>query len=477
MRRPMRRAYAGNYLDLGMSPPVPLPTNVEVTRFLSEAALADLGGVPVTESTPEGDERIARMMAAEAVAALNRREGRSSAGWYTSSIRSALSVAGLMFPELESDDDAATLGRGFEGAADARCIFFLCLAITSQNNTVQENVRYALEQYRHFKDHGALMPKVYGQKGASIAMNLRRANDMLDVFGGSVAKLRDFLDTTFTMRDVRDAAAAHGIRVGGRELSDEPVKGSMIFGPKIGNGFYQNLVGNHANVTFDLWWMRSWGRYTGTLLKGQVTPAQVERLSASLAAASREDRDMLGRAGVDLEADHAAMAPDELVAACRPLAPAWEGMRKRMVERGMGNPEISALKAEMGWPGAAEAVMKGLARSVDQPENAGDRRWMRSVVGRALDMLAVRGYRMSAADLQATLWYPERSLYAALSGRKADHANVSFEEALSDAALKEGHDDESVWRARGHAGRVPPVLGDDGPGGRGGDGPAPGGFH
>ncbi len=224
----------------------------------------------------------------------------------------------------------------------------------------------------------------------------------------------------------------------------------MLFGPKIGNAFFQNLMGNHSRstLTIDLWFMRTWGRYTGTLVKGRVSAAQVERLAQGLRGVPAEVREALGSAGVDPEADYAAMAPDELVDACRPLAALWEGIRKDMLAEGLDNAGVSARKAAMGWPGAAEAIMKGLARSVDQPERAGDRRWMRAVTGRALDILATRGYRMSAADLQATLWYPERSLWAALSGRKAEHANVSFDEALADMARRKGYDDDAIERAR-----------------------------
>ncbi len=200
MRRPMRRAFAGNYLDRNMAPPRELPTHVEVAAFLMEAALEDLGGAPLTPETPGGDERIARMMAAEAVAALNRSGGKNSANWYTDSIDAAVGVAALMHPELGSDAAAVALGRGLSCAEDARCVFFCALAIASQNNTVPETVRYAEEQYAHFVEHGRFLPKVYGQKGASVAGNLARFNQILEVAGGDVTDLREFLCATFTMR-------------------------------------------------------------------------------------------------------------------------------------------------------------------------------------------------------------------------------------------------------------------------------------
>ena len=40
----------------------------------------------------------------------------------------------------------------------------------------------------------------------------------------------------------------------------------LSFGPKIGQGFYQNLMGNFDPITIDLWFMRTWGRLTGSLI-------------------------------------------------------------------------------------------------------------------------------------------------------------------------------------------------------------------
>jgi hypothetical protein len=47
---------------------------------------------------------------------------------------------------------------------------------------------------------------------------------------------------------------------------DEVVYGGIIFGPKIGGAFLQNLNFNFDALTIDRWNMRTWGRLTGTLL-------------------------------------------------------------------------------------------------------------------------------------------------------------------------------------------------------------------
>src|SRR4051812_37215332 len=66
-RPPMRRVFASNFLDGGMRPRKRLRTNGDVAKYLMRLALADLGGVPVTGPDPVSDERIARMMAMEAI--------------------------------------------------------------------------------------------------------------------------------------------------------------------------------------------------------------------------------------------------------------------------------------------------------------------------------------------------------------------------------------------------------------------------
>ena len=60
---------------------------------------------------------------------------------------------------------------------------------------------------------------------------------------------------------------------------DTLVYGSFVFGPKIGQGFYQNLMGNFEPVTIDLWFMRTWGRMTGTLIGNDTaTQKNIEEL-------------------------------------------------------------------------------------------------------------------------------------------------------------------------------------------------------
>jgi hypothetical protein len=53
-------------------------------------------------------------------------------------------------------------------------------------------------------------------------------------------------------------------------LANESVYGAIILGPKIGNGFYMNLWGKFDQLTMDRWFMRTWGRVTGTLIDKNI---------------------------------------------------------------------------------------------------------------------------------------------------------------------------------------------------------------
>ena len=449
----LRRAYIGRYLDGRRDLPPRLRNNAKASQHILAMSLRDLGGAPITGPEPGTDERLARTLASEVVAAVNRTGGKSAMHWYTDSMSRAVAVAGLLHPEVVDDDAArAVPGAGFACAEDARTVLYCAMAITSQNVPVSENMGYALEQYRSYLSTGRFAPKGYGIRGASVKGNLARFNEMLDVFGRDLGSMRRFLGTKFTMRELQAAAAAAGIQVGSRELQDETVHGSMVFGPKIGNGFLQNLMGNLGvdALTVDMWMMRLWGRLTGTLVRNEASPAQVARLGETLASFDDRWLDYLGEdVEIPATADLSGLDPEELLLLSRGLRTAWDRGRKALAREGHDNEALYALKTRLGWPNAATAVAEALSATVDAPVSAGQRRWIKAVVSRSLDLLARRGYDLAAAELQALVWYPEKALYAALTGRSADLLNTSYDEAIVAIARGEGHAERDIQAALG----------------------------
>lgn len=442
-----RLAFIGNFLGDDWKPIEPFADNFEVVRFLSQLAKSDLGG-SIERPSDEGDTQIARMMAAETIYAIERR-GNSSSGWYTESLRKAFLVIATMHPELASDDEARAIpNAGFSTAEDAKTVLISAMAITSQNIRVTENLQFALEQYRHFVERGEFVPTSYGARGQSVSNNLARFNQVLSAFQGDIGKLRTLLKAEFTMGEFRSAAAKFGISIGGSELVDEKVYGSMIFGPKIGNGFLQNLMGNYEPITIDLWFMRMWGRYTGTLVSDTIVPDALPRMARGVRKSMRSKKmaALFAACGVPHPREFVTMKKEGLLDASRSAVTAWERARRALIRSGKDNAEISLVKARLEWPGAAESIVQSLGLPVDAPKSAGTRRWIRSVSLKAIDILMDSGYEISAADMQATLWYPEKELYDRLAGRRVGTLNVSYDIAAATIARREGVSDERIER-------------------------------
>lgn len=443
----------------------PLADNFAVSRFLMDRALTDLGGHPINAPSTDGDNLIASMLADEVMYALSRSDAPTSLTWYTDAIERMISVAGVLHPEISSNEAAIGHSSGrFKSALEARVVLFTAMALTSQNNAVLDNMRYALEQYRAFLATGEFRPKVYGANGSAIFNNLERFNFVLSRTNGDLTRFHRLMIMELPMRDLVKFAARFDIRVGGKELADETVYGSMIFGPKVGNGFLQNLLGNHKPITIDLWFMRTWGRYTGTILRDQLEAGVQAKLANDLRRSLRSERmtrlmddfGVLRKPAEVLEMDNA-----ELLSYARELKLFWEKIRrnyttgklndqmnsrspKLAVKNTQNNTSASELKSKLGWPSASEAILRGLGAPVDSPRNASSRAWIRSVCDLALKKLKAQGFNMTAANLQATLWYPEKELYGKLTGRPITRFTMSYDDAIIEIAKKEGIKDEKI---------------------------------
>lgn len=471
---PLPSVFSGRLLE-GEGLPV-LGDNSEVSRWIMERSLEDLGGAPITGPSEEGDEIVSDMMVAETIYALERDGGRDSSQWYTRSIERMIAIASVLHPEIGDDEAAAAHPSGlFRDREDARTVLFAAMAITSQNIVVQDNMRYALEQYRAFLEDGAFRPHSYGANGIAIENNLARFNFIFRRAGGDLRRVRRLLCLKMKMKDLQAAARRYGIDVPAKEMADETVYGSMLFGPKVGNGFFQNLIGNHEPVTIDLWFMRLWGRYTGTLLRNEVREEAVTRLVKGLrrSLSSKRMRALMEREGLAVDPSRVReMDARELLDYARRLKLFWEKLRRKYVSGAMssafhvrqgrpgepkGNREASELKARLAWPGAAESIVQSLGHPVDSPRSAGLRRWIRSVCRKALSKLDERGYPMTAADMQAILWYPEKEIYARLSGRRAERLNMSYDEAMARIALEQGASPEAVQAAAASVPLSPPA--------------------
>ena len=249
-----------------------------IAKNLQEAAVTQWGRIINSyDITPAEYEVIADNAMNECVAALQA-SGKNAFDWYTTAIARASVIMSVLHPELKDDATARASGV-FPNAKAAHLGMTMAMAITSQNLSVDSNSQYAEEQFSHLLKTGKFDPeKEYGTKATSISSNLALANVLIEKLGWEGAD--KFLAENFTVKELSEVAKqirGKKVTISGR--ADDSVQGAALFGPKIGQGFLQNLRGNFVPVTIDLWMRRTWGRWTGDVMEvDPLTPERVSRL-------------------------------------------------------------------------------------------------------------------------------------------------------------------------------------------------------
>ena len=444
--------------------------NKEAAALLRRSYEDEFGEpIKAQDFTQEQVEWLGGMLAQEGEAALGRTG--NAVNWYTSAVEKALSVAEEIFPEI---------GQKFE----AKDRFLGALSITSQNMRVMDNAKGAVKQYQHKERTGKFDYSIkHGAKADAITSNLKLYDKVEAKMG--VDKLHDFLDADFTVKELiewgRDFFGDKKFSIAG--YSTDKVKGSAIFGPKIGQGFFQNLRGNYDPVTVDLWLRRTYGRLTGLSLDTALTAKDVGRLIYAVRNnkgkrkfADLEMPDFLkgisisgkvqkngvanykisDKAFETLLGDHTTGRNnyDAVYKFAEKLNREWERnfskanndvtkakdavKKAKKDERGTANLEkqlakFEAEKVVIGkekpqWAKAGSTVSDKL-KPIDIPSNA-ERAVITRAFNVALKSLKDKGINLTPADLQATLWYPEKDIWAYLKGENSDALNMSYDTAM-----------------------------------------------
>ena len=260
--------------------------NSAVAKLLQSVAANFWGGSIVTSNsiTPEQEDVITNNGVREAIEAFEA-SGKNAADWYSKAIETAIAVAGVVHPELSSKEAAskiAAFAKEKDPSRAAQMALRMALAITSQNLNVDANTIYAEEQFEYFKKNGKFDPsREYGAKAPAISSNLKLANLLIETLGLNEAE--NFISKEFTVKDLEDAfkkATGKQLTIAG--LRNDNVNGAAIFGPKIGQGFLQNLMGKFDPVTIDLWMRRTWGRWTGDVVGTGITDERFAKLILSV---------------------------------------------------------------------------------------------------------------------------------------------------------------------------------------------------
>ena len=390
----------------------------EVVEWLDQRR-AETGLPKLDINKPEDRTTLAKLMASEAVAAI--RSAGNAVEWYDETVAKTLRIMGVKYPELNTD-------------ANARNAFLMATAISSQTMNVEDNLRYASQQYEAFRTTGKFPEVGTGKSAPAMAKNFALANELLADIGPD--KLRRFLASTFTKRELE----LSGFKIGGESM-DEKLLGSAVFGPKIGFGFYSNLTGNFEPVTMDMWFMRTVGRLAGTLpaFDPVLFPKQVAKLRAALAETGSADRGVYG-SQFDPAVLDAAMKTDEgAIALARQVSSLHN--RQFIKERAAFD---AGTRIKTALVGAADSIIKSSDKPTDAPASGGERQRLRDVVRQMVDMVEEQtGKRVPPAALQALIWYPEQELYKSL-GVKLRVTSQDYAGAAKSLLTKEGFDAKRI---------------------------------
>jgi len=392
---------------------------VELTRMV-EGKKGTSPTKQVVESQ-EVEDYLTRVGLNDALFAL--KQNPNAVGWYDLKTRQALAVMALVHPEIMKDEDA-------------RFAFTYALAVTSNGLKVSQNFELADEAYRAYKATG-VMPNNVGIGNASSAINdtLAAFNTLKKKFG-----LEQMRKLMLSMGKASVFANTTGMEVSG-EFATTEVLGASVLGPKIGNGFFANLYGMFDQLTMDRWLVRSWGRWTGTLLveRPDLVAKQTTRFESALTKLSPETKAAVE--GLEVESTEGRGAKKhkvtykstvkfeeatvEEIAAEITKATTKKALREAILALG---PEVNELRL------AANNLTKTLDAQKEAPHGPSERMFIRKVFQRILAQLQQdpKLRDLTMADLQAVLWYAERRVYESAK-----------EETLVDTDVA-GYDDESA---------------------------------
>ena len=442
--------------------------NDDVGKLFQEKYVEKYGEpIDPYDYTPETTGWLGGMLYDEAKVALAR--AGNAVDWYTKAVAKAMTIAEEIFPEIKT-------------SAAAKDRFLGALAITSQNMRVLDNARAAVHQYDYKQKHGVFdYKKKHGGKAKMITENLR----MFDKLEAGLPDFHTFLDQDFTVKELTE----FGQKFFGKEKfaiegrMNDQVKGSAVFGPKIGQGFFQNLKGNYLPVTIDLWLRRTFGRLTGRSVSVKLTPNDIGRLiyshrhnkgkrkaknfelpeflqglkiTGGFAKDGKMNFKITESAFERVFGEHEqGMANAEAVFdLTKELAKDWSReysttdravakLKAELAKRKKAGQPVKQTAARLEKAEAAKAKLleekplwafastsiSGKLKPIDIPTPQ-ERTVIVDAFNVALKKLKDEGYNLTPADLQATLWYPEKDIWAFLKGDKAESLNLSYDQAM-----------------------------------------------
>lgn len=384
-------------------------TVTDVSRALDTRTLK-IFGRSLADRTDDNAEIISNIMAAEAEYALSR-DGNAGE-WYQQKVANAMLIAEEIFPELKDNPNQ-------------QAMFKAALAITSNGSSVDENSSNTINKvFGKYIETGKFPIIGYGKESPTMKKSFKLLNVMIEEMG--LDNVREFLSTDFTRRELE----ASGFKVNGEGI-DTVVKGSAILGPKIGQGFYQNLQGNYDTLTMDLWYMRTWGRINGNLMSDsdRKFPESLRKFRDAVLA---NERPRLRKEGITV----AEFKNNDEVAIDLAMAMNGEFSRGGYKNKTPAN--------------NAARNLKNSTKAQETPRGSVEREWMRKVTRMAVDKLnAATGEGINTAAFQALIWYPEKDLYNKLGTPNKKSEPTDYETEFAKIATERGVSEQAISRIIG----------------------------
>ncbi|CAB4130845.1 hypothetical protein UFOVP123_38 [uncultured Caudovirales phage] len=354
--------------------------------------------IDLAAQNAQTEKYLVRVGVADAMYAIQ--SNANAVGWYDKTVTKALKILGKIHPEIDTDPNA-------------KFAFTWALAVTSNGLKVDKNFELAERAYKAYKTTGKMPTNIQGgQAQKAINDGLGLFNTMVQQYG--IDNVRKFMDSKFAVSQIKRAT---GLEVTG-EFADTQVRGAAVLGPKIGNGFYSNLNGFFDQLTMDRWLMRTWGRWTGTLIESRPDMVKAKR---------QELRDLV----VKMKQNAPAAAEFQKALGTKLNVGDLDGLAAAIQKASMD----PATREQFNKTATGESLRKtgnALAKYMDgqkeAPAGPEERNFIRKVFGQILTEVQKDHPALTMSDLQALLWYPEKRLYDIA---KADES-ANKEEGYSD---------------------------------------------
>lgn len=380
---------------------LPVTPSNQVAKYIDGRSKSTLGDRDVTEDIEFLGDAIAREVKAEMQK--DRNKGRpASAKWYKETLEEARNIVAEVYPEVQKD-------------MIHRSAFDFALAITSNGQNVRANSKSAIKAYKYWRENGKFPEEtgyINAEKGPAMTQTFKEYNALVDELG--VERITDLLRTEFSVKQLETM----GYTVSG-ESKQTRLPFSVIFGPKVGGGFYSNLQGDWDRLTPDIWFTRTWGRLTGQLIKDNPT------LAAKNYKAFR-DNYVANKALIKSYMGYAPKVSeitDEWIDEVGPIIFSRWGRRKGADGKPYpdGDNPIHIVSRSI------ESRLK----PQETPDGGGQRNLMRAAVNAALTKLNGEGHDLTMSSVQSTLWYPEQRLWDQL-GSKQKNKELDYAKAFSE---------------------------------------------